>query len=129
MIIAVADAGPIIHLAEIDSLYLFSTLDELLIPKSVYEELQAGGLPADLTDIDYELVEASNASEWTDSDLDAGEVAALTIASAEDAMLLTADLDARRAAKDAEIVYTDLLASSHWRTHEASSTTPPQPSE
>lgn len=103
VIVAVADTGPIIHLGEIDSLDLFSVVDKLLIPETVYEELQAGGLPSELADIDYQLVEATDKSKWSDSDLDAGEIAALAVASGEDAVLLTDDLDARRAATDADI--------------------------
>jgi predicted nucleic acid-binding protein len=43
---AVSDAGPLIHLAEIDSLELLSTFDTLLVPETVYEEVDAGGVPA-----------------------------------------------------------------------------------
>lgn len=103
MIVAVTDTGPLIHLAEINSLSLFAVLDEVLMPATVYDELQAGGLPSELDTIDYELVEANDESAWVDSDLDAGEVASLTVASEEDAILLTDDLEARRAATEAGI--------------------------
>jgi hypothetical protein len=33
---AVTDAGPLVHLAEIDSLELLSTFDTLLVPETVY---------------------------------------------------------------------------------------------
>ncbi len=33
---AVSDAGPLIHLAEIDSLELLATFDTLLVPEVVY---------------------------------------------------------------------------------------------
>ncbi|MFB9824227.1 hypothetical protein [Halobaculum roseum] len=54
MIVAVADTGPLIHLGEIDSLDLCSVVDKLLIPETVYEELQAGGPPSELADIEIE---------------------------------------------------------------------------
>lgn len=103
MIVAVADAGPLIHLAEIDSLDLFSVLDPVLVSETVYNELEAGGVPSELHVIDYELVEADDESTWTNTDLDAGEVAALAVAAQADAVLLTDDLEARRAAKKAGI--------------------------
>lgn len=55
---AVSDAGPLIHLAEIDSLELLATFDTLLVPETVYEEVGAGGVPHRLADISYELVES-----------------------------------------------------------------------
>jgi hypothetical protein len=42
---AVSDAGPLIHLAEIDSLELLSRFDTLLVPETVYEEVDVGGVP------------------------------------------------------------------------------------
>ena len=36
---AVSDAGPLIHLAEIDSLELLSAFDTHLIPETVYDEV------------------------------------------------------------------------------------------
>ena len=58
---AVPDAGPLIHLAESDSLELFSTFDTLLVPTAVYEEVEAGSVPDRLADLSYELVEAMTA--------------------------------------------------------------------
>jgi len=103
VIVAVADAGPIIHLAEIESLELFSALDTLLVPTTVYEELEAGGVPAKLSGIDYETVESSTNPDWVSDELDAGEIAALAVANEENAILLTDDLAARRVATDAGI--------------------------
>ncbi|GEM_PF-5743277 len=122
MIVAVADAGPLIHLAESDSLNVLAVLDTVLVPATVYEELRAGGVPPELATIDYELVEASGDSEWHDSDLDAGEIAAITVASEEDATLLTDDLDARCAATDAGIEFTARSVSSRWRVDATKST-------
>lgn len=102
MIVAVTDTGPLIHLGEIGSLKIFSALDKVLVPATVHQELRAGGVPSELDEIAYELVEADDASEWAE-ELDAGEAAALAIASEQDAVLLTDDLEARRAAKDANI--------------------------
>jgi hypothetical protein len=36
--VAVADAGPLIHLAEIDSLGLFSAFDQLYVPETVHTD-------------------------------------------------------------------------------------------
>lgn len=103
MIVAVADAGPLIHLDEIDSLELLSTVDELLIPQTVYEELDAGSVPETLAAVEYDLVEADEESDAASTALDPGETAALAVAADRDAMLLTDDLEARDAAKRAEI--------------------------
>lgn len=37
--VAVADTGPLIHLAEIDALGLLETIDELLVPETVYNTM------------------------------------------------------------------------------------------
>ena len=42
---AVSDAGPLIHLAEIDSLELLSAFDMLLIPETVDDGIKRGGIP------------------------------------------------------------------------------------
>lgn len=101
MIGAVADTGPLIHLDEIDALHLVSVVDELLIPQTVYGELEAGTVPSALDYIEYEVVEAE-ATELT-VDLDPGETAALAVASERSAVLLTDDLAARDAAEDLEV--------------------------
>ena len=54
---AVSDAGPLIHLADIDSLELLSAFDTLLIPETVYEEIESGGVPDGFADLSYELGE------------------------------------------------------------------------
>nr|WP_233263380.1 hypothetical protein [Halorhabdus sp. CUG00001] len=76
---AVSDAGPLIHLAEIDSLELFSTFDTLLVPETVYEEVDVGGVPDGMADLSYELVEADESRVGTE-ELDAGERAAIAVA-------------------------------------------------
>ncbi|TKX73637.1 nucleic acid-binding protein [Halorubrum sp. GN11_10-6_MGM] len=99
---AASDAGPLIHLAEIDSLELFSTFDTLLVPETVYEEIEAGGAPDGLSDLSYELVEADESRVGAE-ELDAGERAAIAVAKELEAVLLTDDLAAREAASDADI--------------------------
>lgn len=103
MIVAVSDTGPLIHLAAIDSLGLLSAVDTLPIPEAVRAELDAGGVPDELADIPHELVAAEEGAVVPDDDLDAGETAALAIAIERDAVLLTDDLEARRAAKVVDI--------------------------
>ncbi|WP_425504773.1 nucleic acid-binding protein [Salinigranum marinum] len=99
---AVSDAGPLIHLAEIDSLELLATFDTLLIPETVYKEVDTGGIPDGLADLSYELVEADE-SRVRDEELDAGERAAIAVAEERGVVLLTDDLAARKAASDAGI--------------------------
>ena len=99
---AVSDAGPLIHLAEIDSLELLSTVDTLLVPETVYEEVDAGGVPDGLADLSYEFDEADGCRIGAEK-LDAGERAALAIADERGIVLLTDDLAAREAASDAGV--------------------------
>lgn len=99
---AVSDAGPLIHLAEIDSLELLSAFDTLLIPETVYEEVEAGGVPDGISDLSYELVEADERSVESE-ELDAGERAALAVAREHEVILLTDDLAAREVASDAGV--------------------------
>lgn len=103
MIIAVSDTGPLIHLSEIDPLCLLAVVDELLVPETVYEELQEGGLPDALAEMEYERVEVNEDGLETVDELDAGEAAAVAIAADENAVLLTDDLTARRTAKNEDI--------------------------
>ena len=96
---AVSDAGPLIHLAEIGSLELLSAFDTLLVPETVYEEVEAGGVPAGMADLSYELVEADESKVGAE-ELDAGERAAIAVAEERGIVLLTDDLAARQAASD-----------------------------
>ncbi|WP_436906511.1 nucleic acid-binding protein [Halosimplex marinum] len=101
-IAAVSDAGPLIHLAGIDSLELVDAFDRLFVPETVYEELNRGGLPEGLADRSFELVAAPDEGP-AGEDLDPGERAALAVASDRDAVLLTDDLAARAAASESGI--------------------------
>jgi hypothetical protein len=96
---AVSDAGPLIHLAEIDALHLLSVFDSLLVPKTVYDEIEAGGVPDGLATLSYERVEASLDRNGF-PELDAGERSALVVAKTRDAILLTDDREARVAAEN-----------------------------
>ncbi|MCL9812756.1 nucleic acid-binding protein [Natranaeroarchaeum aerophilus] len=99
---AVSDAGPLIHLAEIDSLELLSTFDTLLVPETVYREVKAGGVPNGLADLSYGLVEADERRIEAE-ELDAGERAAIAVAKERGVVLLSDDLAARKAASDAGV--------------------------
>lgn len=99
---AVSDAGPLIHLAEIDSLELLSNFDTLLVPEAVSEELERGGVPDGISALSYELVEA-NTEGVESQELDAGERAALAIANAREVVLLTDDLAARESAAEDDV--------------------------
>jgi len=99
---AVSDAGPIIHLSETDSLELLSAFDTLLVPETVYEEVDIGGVPDELADLSYELVEADKSRIGADK-LDAGERAAIAVAEERGIVLLTDDLAAREVASDADV--------------------------
>ncbi|MFC7185593.1 nucleic acid-binding protein [Halorubrum yunnanense] len=99
---AVSDSGPLIHLAEIDSLELLSAFDTLLVPETVYAEIEAGGVPSGLADVSYELVDVDGEASAKE-ELDAGESAAIAVAAERDIVLLTDDLAARRFASDGGI--------------------------
>ncbi|MEF8802504.1 MAG: nucleic acid-binding protein [Halolamina sp.] len=99
---AVSDAGPLIHLAEIGSLELFAAFDVLLVPETVYEEVEVGGVPDGLSDLPYEFVETDERQVEAE-ELDAGERAAIAVAEERGVVLLTDDLAAREAASDANV--------------------------
>jgi predicted nucleic acid-binding protein len=98
-IAAVSDAGPLIHLAEIDSLELLATFDTFLVPETVHNEVEVGGVPDELADLSYELVESDECRAGAE-ELDAGERAAIAVAEEQGVALLTDDLAAREAASD-----------------------------
>jgi predicted nucleic acid-binding protein len=96
---AVSDAGPLIHLAEIDSLERLSLFDVLLIPQTVYAEIEAGDVPSGLEKVSDELVDVDEEQKET-VDQDAGERAAIAVAKERDVVLLTDDLAARESASN-----------------------------
>lgn len=98
-LVAVADTGPLIHLAEIDALDLLDLLDELLVPKTVYAELDSGGIPDGFEAVSFDLIDVETGDrEW--GSLDSGERAALSLALEKEAILLTDDLAARERAAE-----------------------------
>ncbi|PSQ10085.1 nucleic acid-binding protein [Halobacteriales archaeon QS_5_70_15] len=99
---AVSDAGPLVHLAEIDSLERLSTFDTLLVPGAVYEEVDTGGVPDGVADLAYELLEADE-SRIGAEELDAGERAAIGAAEDRGVLFRTDDLAARETASDADV--------------------------
>jgi len=101
-VVAVSDAGPLIHLAEVDSLDLLHTVDTLLIPEKVYEEIERGGVPDGLNAPSCDRIEADE-SIVEAGGLDPGERAAIAVAKERDAVLLTDDLAARDAASNSGI--------------------------
>lgn len=98
-LLAVADAGPIIHLGEIGSLELLSVLDRLVVPETVFREVEAGGTPSQLDALEFDVVR-SDTDAVDATKLDPGETAALAIALERDGVLLTDDLAAREHASD-----------------------------
>nr|WP_256490546.1 nucleic acid-binding protein [Haladaptatus sp. AB643] len=92
-----------IHLAEIDAFYLLTAINELLIPETVYAELEEGGVPPELSDCEWERIEVAQPVE-SGAELDAGERAALAVALERDNIVfLTDDLAAREFAQDQNI--------------------------
>lgn len=102
MTIVVSDTGPLIHLAEIDSLSLLSAFEVVLLPEIVISEFEAGEVPDDFRSMPFEAVSAES-NAFDDRGLDPGETAALEIAREYDAVLLTDDLEAREVAVEHEI--------------------------
>jgi len=97
--VAVLDAGPVIHLDQIDSLQLLTASDDLILPETIHKELSFGEIPEELEQLDYSISQSSG--DKTYNDLDSGETAALQIAEEQDnAVFLTYYLDARKKAKN-----------------------------
>lgn len=76
---AVSDAGPIIHLAEADALDTLSVVDRLYVPETVVREIEAGGTPREFDALAHDVV-APDSTRLGETDLDPGEVAALSVA-------------------------------------------------
>lgn len=100
--VAVADAGPLIHLAQVDALNLLSVFDRVAVPRAVHVELADEALRSRLEVIGFDLVDVP-VEETLDS-LDSGETAAIMHAmDLDDSIFLTDDLDAREAATQRNI--------------------------
>lgn len=95
----VPDAGPIIHLAEANALSLLALFDELHVPATVLDEVEAGPVPGELAELEFTVHEVDDATDAY-SDLDPGETTALVLAERLGLTVLTDDLDARDAASE-----------------------------
>ncbi len=95
----VPDAGPIIHLAEADALSLLALFDELHVPATVLDEIEAGTVPGELAELEFTVHEVDDATDAYPN-LDPGETTALVLAERLDLTVLTDDLDAREAADE-----------------------------
>ena len=107
--VAVADAGPLIHLAEIGSLSFLLTFDSLHIPEAVWAETVGAGRIAETALLDLGIALRHNLSAVQVSTfvnrnglqaLHAGETASLTLCDHLGvSLLLTDDLAVRDAAR------------------------------
>ena len=109
---AVADAGPLIHLAEIDSLGFCSLFDPLILPSAVYDELDRGGLPDEMQQLGHEIVEIEDTPMGSNK-LEVGERQAIALADKRELLLLTDDLAARNAAIERGILQAQSVCQ-HW---------------
>jgi predicted nucleic acid-binding protein len=101
-VLAIADTGPLIVLAELDAVDLLETIDTLYVPETVLDELEDSQIRSELEALDFERVSAPDSSQF--EALDPGERAALLVASEyDDAIVLTDDMAARRTATEQEI--------------------------
>jgi len=96
--LVVADAGPLIHLEQADALSLLELTGEVLVPKTVLDELEDG--PTDVSELQITVEQIDIDTDSTYLRLDPGETAALAVCSDRDAILLTDDMDARNTANE-----------------------------
>jgi predicted nucleic acid-binding protein len=102
---AVADTGPLIHLAEVDSLMLLEVFQELHIPEAVWREAKRPpALRSSLVGVRRHVVDAAEVLRFTERSalerLQVGERECLLLCSQLDVpLLLTDDLAARDAAR------------------------------
>lgn len=96
--LVVVDTGPVIHLAQADVLSLLEETGNVLIPKTVLEELERG--PTDVSGQEFVVEAANREVESAFPQLDPGETAALLLCIERDAVLVTDDLAARNAARE-----------------------------
>ena len=103
---AVSDAGPLIHLGELDCLDLLADFASVLVPKAVWEEVRRHRPSSlEIGDIPLQKVSTPRPSPYLETialvlALDPGEVEALSLMSLHPkAFFLTDDAAARLAAK------------------------------
>ena len=105
---AVSNAGPLIHLSEIEKFELLKVFTKIYIPGKVYEGVCIEGMPGEREVSNAENIEVLSVSKEEiekvsneiDSKLEDGELEALTVCNRLKVKLfLTDDLDARDAGK------------------------------
>ena len=96
--LVVADAGPLIHLEQADALSLLELTGEVLVPKTVLDELEDG--PTDVSELQFSVEQIDTDIDSVYPHLDPGETAALVVCTERDAVLLTDDMDARNTANE-----------------------------
>jgi predicted nucleic acid-binding protein len=96
--LVVADAGPLIHLEQADALSLLELTGEILVPKTVLDELEDG--PTDVSELEFSVEQVTADTDSVYPHLDPGETAALVVCTDRDAILLTDDMDARNTANE-----------------------------
>jgi predicted nucleic acid-binding protein len=96
--LVVADTGPLIHLEQANSLSLLELTGEVLVPKTVLDELEDG--PTDVSELRFSVAEADIDIDSVYPHLGPGETAALVVCTERDAVLLTDDMDARNTANE-----------------------------
>ena len=94
--LVVTDTGPLIHLEQAGALSLLELTGEILVPKTVLDELDAG--PTNVSKLDFSVEQVDIDSAYPH--LDPGETAALLVCTDRDAILLTDDMDARSTANE-----------------------------
>ncbi|PSQ35386.1 nucleic acid-binding protein [Halobacteriales archaeon QS_9_70_65] len=96
--LVVTDAGPLIHLEQADALSLLELTGEVLVPKTVLDELEDG--PTDISELEFSVGGADIDVDSVYPHLDPGETAAILACTERDAILLTDDMDARDTANE-----------------------------
>lgn len=96
--LVVTDAGPLIHLEQADALSLLELTGEVLVPKTVLDELEDG--PTDVSELEFSVEQVTVDIDSVYPHLDPGETAALLVCTDRDAILLTDDMDARSTANE-----------------------------
>jgi len=101
-LIAVADAGPIIHLSEIKRLDALNIFNKIFVPPTVSKEIRKLSKSVSLLRLQKLGIKEKNLAAWiaVRYELDIGEAEAIAICKTKKIkLLLTDDLDARIAAE------------------------------